>query len=286
MTFSGDGGIRVPAPRCGRWPGGVLSAAELDERGDNQWFKGLEFDMELCVSGGPRVVSMQCPPPVEQLKLTQRGYDTEWSEPFVVYAGYECSAGGELLSEAWAHAGAILDDGWVWALERALWTGLDQDGNSFRMSLAGGDPVDLTPGAGAVDVASAVSLLEGHAKDFPCSPVIHAPVDASAFLAEKAQLRHEGGRTTTALGTPVALGSGYPLTGPGGSAPGAGEAWMFASGGVRITTGPKFFTPERGDAGAAVDRLVNDVTVYAEKGFAVQLGCGLAAVRVRLAGPS
>lgn len=286
MTLSGDGGILTPPPLCGSWPSGLLSVAELDERGSNEWLKGLEFEQEICVSGGPNVVSMQCPPPVEQLKSTQRGFDVEYSDPFVVYSGYECSTGGSPLSEAWDHAERILDDGWQWALERAFWTGIDQDGNSFRMSLAGGDAVNLTPGGGATDVATGVSLLEGHAADFPCAPVIHASVRLSAFLAEKAQLRRDGDKVYTALGTPVVFGAGYPLTGPDGAAPGAGEAWMFVSGGIRVTTGPKFFVPSKNDYAGAVDRLVNDITVFAERPAAFQIGCGLAAVRVRLAGPS
>lgn len=288
MGIAGDGGILTPPPPCGSWPSGLLSVAELDTRGENGWLKGLEFEQELCVSGGPNVISMQCPPPVEALEslLSQHGFDVEYSDPFVIYSGYDCSTGGSPLSEAWDHAERILDDQWEWALERAFWTGLDQDGNVFRMSLAGGGAVDLTPGGGATDIATGISLLEGYAADFPCGPTIHAPVRVSAFLAEKAQARRIDNKTYTALGTPVALGAGYPLTGPDGVAPGAGEAWMFVSGGIRVTTGPKFFVPDKNDNAAAVDRLVNNITVYAERPVATQIGCSLGAVRVRLAGPS
>lgn len=288
MALAGNGGILVPAPQCADWPGGLVEASEFVELGDNAWLRGLEFEQELCVTGGPRVLAMPCPPPVEQMGLDrQRGFDVEYVDPFVIYQGYDCSAAGSPLSEGWDHADRIFEDGWEWSLERAFWTGLDQDGNSFRMSLAGDSPTDLTPGGGAVSVAVGVSLLEQHAADFPCAPVIHAPVATAAFLAEKAQLRHSpDGGTTTALGTPVVFGQGYPLTGPGGSAPAAGEAWMFASGSVRITTGPKFYLPTRGDDAAATNRVTNDVQVYVQKGFAIERGCGLAAVRVLLAGPS
>lgn len=253
---------------------------ELDERTDNEWLKGLWFDQESCAE--LHVVSMQCPPLIEQLKLSERGFNTENVDPFVIYAGYECSTGGAIPADAWDHAEHRFDQGWLRSLERALWTGVDQDGNAFRESLAGFAPVDLTPGGGAVDLTIGLGLLEGAmAGATACWPIIHANAQLGPFFASRALLHHTGDVLRTSSGSRLVLGGGYPITGPANTAPGAGEAWIFASGGVRVTTGPKFFTPDRGALGWAVDRTVNDIEVFAEKGFAVQLACGLFAVRVK-----
>lgn len=283
MTFSGDGGTRVPAPRCEPWPHGLLTAAEFVEMGDNEWSKGLEFDQDVCATGGPKVLSMPCPPPIEQHKEAQRGFDTEYSDAFIVYRGYECTSGVTPTEEAWDHADGLLESTWKWGVERAFWTGVDQDGNTFRMSLAlSPDVVDLTPGGGAPGLQRAVSILEGYMSDFPCVPTIHAPIELASAFSVNTLLRPDGEGWRTAAGSKVALGPGYPGTGPANAAPAAGEIWMFASGGVRITAGPKFFTPARGDLGGAVDTAVNLVTVYAERAFAAQIACGLAAIRVTL----
>lgn len=285
MALAGDGGIRVPAPRCEPWPGNLMQVAEVDELTDNTWLRGLEFDQELCATGGPKVLSGQCPPPVEQHKLPVRGYDTEYVDPFVVYEGYECSAGGEPIEEVWNHADALFERGWQQALERAIWTGDDQDGNHFRMSLArSAKAVNLTPGGGPVDLTTGVAALEKYMALFKCRPVLHLPVSATGFLAERMLFLFDadGDVKGTVGGSRVVIGSGYPNTGINGAAPSAGGTWLFASGGLRITTGPKFTIPERGKPGEGMDMTVNDMTVFVEKGFGVQIACGVAAIQVKL----
>jgi hypothetical protein len=281
MTLSGNGGIRTPAPPCEAWPSGLLSAAELDTRADNTFFRGLEFD-ELCASGAPHVSAMQCPPPVEELhKESRRGFDTEYSDAFVIYAGYDCSTGGSQVDpESWDYAEQLLEGGWRWALERAFWLGEDQNGEQFRMSLKHGGATDLTPGGGAVTLTDGVAMLERYMSGFPCRPTVHARVDVATYLAERIWIK-DG---VTPAGSKLAFGAGYDGSSPAGkAAPAADETWLYATGGIRITTGPMFFAPDRGDLGGAVDMSVNDATVFAEKGFAIQIGCAIAAVRVGLA---
>jgi hypothetical protein len=153
------------------------------------------------------------------------------------------------------------------------------------MSLAGGGAVDVNS-AGVVELVAGISLLEGYmAQNTTCLPTIHASVRLASFMSEKAQLKPDaGGGYRTAAGSRVALGAGYPTSGPSNVAAAPGTAWLFASGQVRLTTGPRFYIPNRGDLGAAIDRSVNDVQVFALKGFAAQVGCGIAAVRVNLVG--
>jgi hypothetical protein len=261
-----------------------VQVAELDERPDNTWLRGLEFDQELCATGGPKILSMPCDV-VGQAKDTRRGYDTEYVDPFMIYQGYECSAGGEPIEEVWNHADALFERGWVGALERAIWAGVDQDGNAFRMSLAGSPQVvDLTPGGGPVDLTTGVSALEKYMSRLSCRPTLHLPVEASNFVAERMLYLFDADGNIKGMvnGSKVSVGYGYPNTGPAGAAPSAGATWLFISGSLRITTGPKLTIPERGKPGEGLDMTVNDMTVFVEKGFGVQIGCGVAAIQVVL----
>jgi hypothetical protein len=287
----GDGGVRIPGPICERRPYGLDSAAELEERGDYAWLKGLEFDEEICASGAP-AVSRQCPPLLDDMstpkdpqgKSSHRGFNVEYSDPFVLYEGYDCSVGGAPPSEAWDRAAALLEKTWLRGLERALWTGRDQDDNVIRMSLGGGEPEDLTPGTDP-SVLAGVALLEEYASGFTaCVPTIHVPTVLGPYMGAKVLLKERDGGMYTPTGSRVVLGAGYTREGPDGSTTPAGSAWMYVSGGVKVVYGPTFWTPERGDLGGAVDRLVNDIEVFAEKGFSLMLGCGLAAVRVSIGG--
>lgn len=70
------------------------------------------------------------------------------------------------------------------------------------------------------------------------------------------------------------------VEGTGTPAVADGEAWLFVTGPVKVVRGPKFFTPDRDDTEAAVDRLMNDVTVFAERNYGFQYECGIAAIRV------
>jgi hypothetical protein len=255
----------------------------MDPQADNAWLRGLEFDDEVCTTGSPRAISMQCPPVTEQMMSGTRGFNVEYADPFVVYEGYECSAGGgEPVSAAWDHVDARLERGWRRGLERAFWTGADQDGNTFRMSLSGGGAA--TPnGSTAVEVSRAVEILEQYMADHvSCLPTLHASVGLGPHMARRGLIGEDGGVLRTWSGSRVALGAGYPRTGPSGAAAAAGTAWMFASGPVKVLTGPVMHVPDRGDLAGAVDRLVNDVAVFALKPFATMYACGLAAVKVDL----
>lgn len=76
------------------------------------------------------------------------------------------------------------------------------------------------------------------------------------------------------------IGSGYPGTGPAGAAPAAGSTWVFATGPVAVWRSDVYMVPN--DLSEAVDRSINDVTVYAERYYAVGYSCAVLAVNVDL----
>jgi hypothetical protein len=285
MAIAVDGGHSVPGPPCRPTRYGLASVADETHHEDDEWARGLEWD-ELACGYDLGVLSGQCPPLLEaQTKVAGRGFGTNYADAFTVYAGWECSTGALRTGEAWDNAEELLRRNWWKALERTLWTGLDQDGEQVRSSLAFADGVaDLTPSAGALDLTSAVAALEDYASDCDgCEPVVHAHRGLGVRLAERGLIQEDGDKLRIkGTGSLFVPGAGYGRTGPGGVAPDAGESWIYVTGSVAVHDSPAFFTPERGDAGGAVNMSVNDITVFAERFAAIQVGCCVGAVLTTL----
>lgn len=283
MGISGDGGLLVsgPAFRAARF--GLLAVADVELVRDGHWQSGIEHDVESCDD----LFALQpCPPADIPAKDPGTGpVGTEFADPFWLVAGYKCSVGGRPVEEAWDFAQRRLDRGEGRSLERTFWTGRDRDNNPVRQSLAGNpDTVDLTPVAGAVQITDGVAMLESFLGDcYPGSGVIHASRGLGTYLGERNLLVRDGDvMRATGTDTAVVIGGGYPITGPAGVVPAAGEAWLFATGGIKVLRGEAFFTPPRGDLAGSIDRTINDQVVYAERPYATLLDCCIAAVRVVL----
>lgn len=288
ITGTGDGGVLVDPPDCVPVMFGLLSVAEVEDRPSGKWEAGIEYELESCE--GLEVLTPKCnqtTPDLEEKETDGGTVDSDnFSDPFTVVAGYKCGAVGRPLSEAWEHAETRLDRGEARALERTFWTGKDRGGNDIRQSLgANPDVVDLTPGAGALSITDGVAVLESWAgANYPCQPIIHAQRGIGVYFGQKnlVSSKDEKILRVTGTGTRVAIGGGYLATGPEGDEPVDGESWIYITGSIKIIRGPKFYTPERGDNGAAVDRTVNNITVFAERTYAIEQDCIVGAVRVLL----
>lgn len=273
MSVDVGAGVLVDPPGCTPPRFGLLSVAEVEDRTDGHWELGVNYDLMSCED----LITVEvCPVLPEDKTPSATGWNNATSSPFALVAGYKCSTGGRTrLSEAWDYAGKRLDRGEGRSLERRFWT----------VDLAGAtDVVDLTPEGGAVAITDGLAMLESALGDCsPCNPIIHASRGMGTYLAERHLIGAEG-NVMTALGTgsQVAVGGGYPLTGPAGDEPAAGEAWIFGTGSVKILRGSTFFTPDRSDTAASVDRAINDQMVFAERFYAALLDCCKFAVRVNL----
>jgi hypothetical protein len=288
MTISGDSGVLVAAPACPPSPYGLKSVADVLEQPFDQFGKGVEWDFVAC-GYDPGVVSGQCPAlPESQTKVAQRGFDTASSGAFAVYAGFICNA--MELGRAWDFADTLLTRNWWRAVERAFWTGQDQDGNPVDSSLGTADVTDLSASTGAVEITAGLAMLESFAADcFDCLPIIHGQRGIAPYIQERSHLETaDGGKRFAATGTLFAPGGGYLSTGPSDESgdesgdPEDGTAWLYVTGAVNVLHTPTFFTPRKDDAAAAVDREINNVEVFAERGVAFQLGCCVGAVQVNL----
>lgn len=139
-------------------------------------------------------------------------------------------------------------------------------------------PVDVNP-TGALGPASAVGALEeALCEVVPCGGVLHVPFELLSYLYRFRLIREVNGSYVTAGGIKVVGGCGYPGTGPANAPASAGEAWLFATGPLVLVQSPLFFTPDK--FAESVDRNLNNVTVRAEKFFAVGFSCTLFAVRI------
>lgn len=277
-------GVEVDAPACVFPRYGLLSVAEVEDVADGHWLTKFHTEIESCDDLEVRAIHCEGDART-QPKLTEGPLDFPESDPFTLVAPFECSTGGLRLSDAWTHAENRLDQGESRSLERTFWTGRDRFANELGGTM-GGDPdaVDLTPGTGAVSITDGFALLEQWAgENMPCGPVLHAARGLGVYLAERNLIEPSGNvMYSSGTGSRVAVGGGYNTTGPDGTPAATGEGWLWVTGAIKVLRGPKFFTPDRGDVASAVDRTVNDITVFAERNYGFTRGCGLAAIRVNL----
>lgn len=287
MSTAGSGGTLIQGASCVPARYGLLTVAEIDDRAETEghWQMGFRQEVESCKE--LMVLSNDCSPTPENKAPSLDGYVTFDGDPFTLVAGYTCAVGGSLpIDEAWGSAEDRLTQGEARAVERTFWTGLDSVGNPIRNGLgsADADVVDVTPVTGAVFITDGVSLLEAWAgENMSCAPIVHASRGVSTYMADR-NLVEPIGQVLYLRGTGsrVSVGGGYLATGPEGVEAPDGEAWLFLTGSVKVMRSPLFHTPPRGDTAAAIDRQINDVTVFAERTYGFTRECGIAAVRVIL----
>ncbi len=151
--------------------------------------------------------------------------DAVEAEPFTLYKGVEYAM---LLGEP-TDVAAKFSAGETYGVEKALQAGVLND-------LA----TDLTPtpGTPVTNIKYAIGLLEQYAADnYVGLPLMHgnrtAVALASDFIEDAGSFK-----LYTVQGTPIANGGGYGPDGPDSVTAGAGEAWLYISGGVTILRGP------------------------------------------------
>jgi len=162
-------------------------------------------------------------------------------------------------------------------VEQAFWTG--DLGNVPNLS----DGAETLAGGTAVDITSAISLLEDYSAGHHGGlGVIHmSRGTATAAVGAHVVPWPSGGRLTTALGTPIAAGAGYPGSAPDGTPSGNGEAWAFVSPAVFGYRSDVFTSSSR--PGDLLDRGNNQLNAIAERNYLLGFDpCGVGAVNVKL----
>lgn len=280
-------GLLVPGPKNTSNQYGLLSIAPPITPEDGHWEGGITWDDDLCSSVHSN--SDECPIPVSGFapKITDRDFESCCADPFLVYATYDCPPIGKTAGEAFAIAQKRLEIREERELERVFWTGITEGGTEINPSLAfgnsecGSGPVNLTPSGGPVGVVASMGVLESALGE--CAPgtgVIHANYGLASLLAASFLIYQRDDSWFTVTGQRLAIGAGYPGTGPANVAATAGTTWVFATGPVVTYRSDVFLTPER--FADAVDSKINSVQVYAERIYAAGWSCCLFAIQVSL----
>lgn len=253
-------------------PFGLLSAATVLEPTDPHELNGVEWQPLSCADAH-NTDWCSDDPEFDYTKIFDRG-ETLYAPPVTVYYGRDCTTIGETAEEAETRARAGLAIGEARALEAWLWE------NTLTS-----EAVDLTPAAGAVELAVGIGILEGAlAASYGGVGVLHSPANASAPMACNSQMYLSGGRMLTWLGNIVSLGAGYTNTAIGSSGDPdpaeTGEAWLMISGPVIIR---RDGVNVPGDLNDGVDITLNDRFVLAERTSVVGVECGVFSILVTLA---
>lgn len=281
-------GFVVKSPRCNQPPKyGLLSSIDYVTPSDPHWMAGgIEWEDFIC---GPAVDAFidQCPPVTGYTKPEDEFAQFCHADPFVVVGSYKCSPVGRPANEAFEIARQRLLTWESYRVENVLWTGITQDGETVNPSFATGNdecdivPEDLSP-AGAVDPVSAIALLEAALGDrISCGGTLHVPYGLMAYLAANRLLIQDGDELYSPTGFKVIAGHGYPGSGPANAAAAAGTTWVFATGPMTIARSNVMMVPD--NVNESVDRLINNITVRAERMYSVGFSCTVFGVRVTLA---
>jgi len=131
------------------------------------------------------------------------------------------------------------------ALELALWTGKDSDGNDLELSLAQADVLTDTP----MDFDEGVGVLEQWlSQHYNGVGVIHAPRRTAAVMGRFNVVSTSSGAKVTQLGTKVAFGIGYPGSQPGTLATEdtllADPVWLAITPAVMMLQGDDLIVPD------------------------------------------
>jgi hypothetical protein len=207
------------------------------------------------------------------------------ASPFIVYGHWSCLSTGYNPRSAQDLATQHLIGREQQRVEQAFWSG--DLGNVPNLAGTGTapDPVTLAGGT-AMGPAAAVALLEDFiGANYGSLGVIHMTRGTALELVSLRVLESvgNGSRLQTAVGTPVAAGSGYSGEGPAGSpAPGAGESWAYVSPAVFGYRGE--IETSSSVPGDLFDRGTNQLTAIAERSYLLGFDpCGVGAVKVKLA---
>lgn len=289
MAQTPIGGFLVKSPRCIDPPKyGLLSSIDLITPSDAHWMaSGLEWEDDLCGDGTVTFLDA-CPPPTGFTKPAQRNLSFPHADPFVALGSFDCSPIGRPSSEAFEIARRRL---LVWEgrqVERTLWTGVASNGTvqpsfAFGSTYAGITPVDISP-AGALNPVEALALMEESLGDLiACGATIHVPEGLVTFFASYHLLTEIDGVLYSPAGFKIIAGRGYPGSGPANVAAAAGQTWMFGTGPLLGARSNVIMVPET--TPEAVNRVINNITVRAERFYAIGFSCSLLAIRVNLVRP-
>ncbi|MRH86005.1 hypothetical protein GFY24_00745 [Nocardia sp. SYP-A9097] len=214
------------------------------------------------------------------------GIGLDEADAIRVYAGFTCSAVGLSQDQMTGRATLALSSGEWAAVEAAVWSStylrLMRDVAAEDM-VPGDPPNTVVLSETPVSVTRGLGLVEGFlGAHYGGIGVVHAPRMVAAHAGTAQLLGTEPGRLVTPLGNRWSFGSGYPNTGPDGTAAAAGTAWLVVTGAVTFRRTPVTF--RRSPSPREVfDPSTNTFRAVAERAYVVAWDdCVRAAVPITL----
>lgn len=220
------------------------------------------------------LIAMDCPP-ITGAKTFSAIEAPISGAPFTVMTSYTCGSIGFSFAEAEQRVRTRMDLRAQRGVERRLWQGA----TSVLGTVPGLLPAQATNLGNAGCAVEAVEMLEqALADNAVVGGIIHARSGMSPHLANNHLV--ERGPTPrirqTPLGTKYVFGQGYGGTGPTGNSVSTDSEWMYASGRVVIWGSDTWVSP----AGQVLNKSTNQLSLVAERIFAVVVECGVWAVQV------
>jgi hypothetical protein len=207
-------GVIVPPPEPLRSRYGLFTAAsgplDLPAHGEGG---GVRYVPDTC--GAAYAYGIQCYG--EDNPAPDKPHDPDNPEVatgvFLALATLECSAVGYTLPEFQDKVRRKLAVSEQDTVERALWSGLDFEGNPLDILNLDGEAEAVPTGYDPASIASVIGALERYAytdQGYGYTATIHAPVEVAAFAFESGLVLQDGPRKVTPMGSIWALGT-YPM---------------------------------------------------------------------------
>lgn len=279
-------GVVVDQPAVGSLRYGLLSVAngplELPAHGA---LSGLTYEAEHC-GDGFLWPAAQCPP-LDDEKDFDPGCALGIGVPYTVGATYQAGAIGHTEADLRRRALVRHRDNRQKLVEQEFWGGrtaapvLTDVLNSSGLTIT-----DLTGGT-AVSIEDGLAALEEFLADYPYRGILHARPAVSVYATERLLSVPDGKpagpntRYVSPMGNFWSFGRGYSGNNPDTAvAPGAGEAYIVATGTVTNWAGPEQINPLY----RSMDRTTNQVYALVEQPWATAIDCLIGYALVTLDG--
>lgn len=241
---------------------------------------GLTFD-QYCLTTGT-IPASGAPPAA---KVDNIDWNTYGAIPFTAFAEVDCSPVGYSQEEQRSRAVDALTRTEAYQVENAFWTGTaggvaNQVYPRLAANAAVNDPTlfpvtrlqcAATPVTGTtiLDIVEGLGRIEAAlAACYQGKGVIHVPVLLAAALFQWNLVKADGAQLRTAAGNLVAVGGGYPGTGPDGTSL-TNAMWIYATGPVFAYRSEAFTFkfPEM------LDRTSNTLKTIVERTYVLGYSC-------------
>jgi len=235
---------------------------------------GVQYVPDIC-EDNYYLVPLDCPP-ITGTKTFDAVEGSVSGAPFSVLTSYTCGSLSFSFAEAERRVRIRMAMREQTAVEQRVWSGtsgaLGTITGLFRNAVnlgSAGCPVE------------AIEILEQTLADNDVpGGMIHARPGMSAHLTNNYLIHYQnlnGRALSTVIRTPLVFGRGYDGSGPTGQAADATTEWMYASGRVLVWQDPQIWVP---DPGQVLDKSTNQLSLVAERPYAVAVECGVWAIQV------